>query len=872
MLMEKVLSLVNSLKYVRSSLVNDPESGECFVLYGTEGSGRNVLLNMIDEAGKAEGFEVYRARTYSQSEIIKYQAFNEIVNQIEKTFKRRTMNEIIDSFYSLFENSKGRKILIIVDGIENMNESSKNLFLFLSRMTKRANFKLIGSFETNIDRIRTSSQRFLDVIGSEDYLKIIVLQKVGIDDFNFVLKHGKYKLPESFMIELYRLVNGNIQSLTYALSYYEEEGIINSNRELEEVTYRFFPIPPTIEMYYTRFLNSLNDNELQLTLVLAVIGEEVTFRFLAKMLSMKEESAEKYMEKAEKAGIVLKDGHNFSISSNKVSDFIIENVPKVRGKNLSPKISETEQFQELPILTRLRVLLLMKDYAKIASILEKTWKEIVADSSSQDYLLEFLTEIKGRFDDNLNMIIDRLICESYYISGKYDEALTCYGNITLTEEDIKPRIFLSNIYSRLGRNDESLAIADTLLKEKSLSDRDRSRILVSKAETFYRTRKHNEAEKAAEEALKIATEQKDQGTMAMAYNVMGNLAIEKFNLDDALSFYNKSIKINKKLRKWDQTSRNLNNMAILKSFKGEFKESIEMLRELIENSYITGNITSRAYAMYNITEIYHMIGERELCQNHIPQAIKLVSISKDKNLAYLFNRFLSIFYLENLDYQKSKAAIEEAISIAEFTKIPDRVALGKAMLKVIDSIFTQSRNHETDVLLTADYEINDEFLPVFYTISSIYFLINNEIENYEIALQKGISVSSLVGDFYGSRLVQISKALGLYLKREFKDLEKFLKSIPPPNTPVLFYNDVITSLQECLNYINTGERLKINDKISEFKPEGGLSTLIIQMIYLMADYLKNNDREKFELAISIIRKGGLTTNIGIKGENSNVKR
>lgn len=870
--MEKVLSLVNSLKYVRSSLVNDPDTGECFILYGTEGSGRNVLLNMISEAGNAEGFEVYRARTYSQSEIIKYQAFNEIVNQIEKTFKRRTMNEIIDSFYNLFENSKGRKILIIVDGIESMNESSKNLFLFLSRMTRRANFKLIGSFETNIDRIRTNSQRFLDVIGADDYLKIIVLQKVGIEDFSFVLKYGKYKLPESFMLELYRLVNGNIQSLTYALSYYEEEGIINSNKELEEVTYRFFPIPPTIEMYYTRFLHSLKDNELQLTLILAVIGEEVTCRFLSRILSMKEDSVEKYMEKAEKAGIVLKDGHNFTISSNKVSDFIIDNVPKVRGDNLSSKIPETVEFQELPILTRLRILLLMKDYAKIASILENTWKDMVSDSSSQDYLLEFLKEVRGRFDDNLNMIIERLICESYYFSGKYDEALTCYGNIKLKDEDIKPRIFLSNIYSRLGRNDESLAIADNLLKEKALSPSDRSRILVSKAETFYRIRKHNESELAAEEALKIATEQKDQGVMAMAYNVMGNLAIEKFQLDEALSYYNKSIRINKKLRKWDQISRNLNNMAILKSFKGEFNVSIEMLKELIENSYITGNITSRAYAMYNITEIYHMTGEKELCQNHILQAIKLVSISKDKNLSYLFNRFLSIFYLENLDYSRSRSAIQEAISIAEFTKIPDRVALGKAILKVIDSIFTQNRDHETDSLLTADYEINDEFLPVFYTISSIYFLINGEIENYQKALQKGIDVSNLVGDFYGSRMVEISKAIGFYLKREFKDLERFLKTIPPPNTPVLFYNDVITSLQECLNYINTGERLRINDKISEFRKEGGLSTLIIQMIYLMADYLKNNNREKFELAISIIRNAGLATNIGFKGETSNGKR
>jgi hypothetical protein len=276
--------------------------------------------------------------------------------------------------------------------------------------------------------------------------------------------------------------------------------------------------------------------------------------------------------------------------------------------------------------------------------------------------------------------------------------------------------------------------------------------------------------------------------------------------------------------------------------------------------------------MYNITEIYHMTGEKELCQNHILQAIKLVSISKDKNLSYLFNRFLSIFYLENLDYSRSRSAIQEAISIAEFTKIPDRVALGKAILKVIDSIFTQNRDHETDSLLTADYEINDEFLPVFYTISSIYFLINGEIENYQIALQKGIDVSNLVGDFYGSRMVEISKAIGFYLKREFKDLERFLKTIPPPNTPVLFYNDVITSLQECLNYINTGERLRINDKISEFRKEGGLSTLIIQVIYLMADYLKNNNREKFELAISIIRNAGLATNIGFKGGTSNGKR
>lgn len=870
--MEKVLSLVNSIKYVRSSLVNNPGTGESFILYGTEGSGRNVLLNMIHEAGSAEGYEVYRARTYSQSEIIKYQAFNEIVNQVEKKFKRRTMNEIIDSFYNLFEKSNERKILIIIDGIEDMNDASRNLFLFLSRMTQRANFKLVGSFESNIERTRANSQKFLDVIGSEDYLKIVVLQKVGIEDFNFVLKHGKYRLPESFMLELFRLVNGNIETLTYALSYYEEEGIINKNRELEEVTYRFFPIPPTVEMHYNRFLHSLSDNDLQITLLLAVIGEEVNHRFLAKLLGIKEDSVEKYLEMAQKAGIVLKDGKNYSIRSNKVSDFIIENVPKIRGKGLKDKISESDEFQELPILTRLRILLLMDDFRKIESLLSEKWPVLVTDSNSQDYLLEFLKVIKGRFSDEMNMIIERLICESYYVSGKYDEALSCYGNVKLKRDDIKPEIYISNIYSRLGRNEESLSIIDNLLKQNLLSGSDRAKILVSKAETYYRIKKHNEAEEAGLEALKIADENKDQSVMAMAYNILGNLAIEKFHLEDALSFYNKAIKINKKLRKWDQTSRNLNNIAILKSFTGKFTESIEILKELIENSYITGNIISRAYAAYNITEIYHMIGEKELCANQLQQSIKLVTISKDKNLAYLFYRFLSIYYLENLDYQRSKAAIQEAISIAEFTKIPERIAIGKAMLKVIDSIFTQERNRETDNLLISDYEINDEFLPVFYTIASIYFLVNGEFENYQRALEKGTNVSNLVGDYYGSRLVEIARALGLYVEKRFADLEEFIKTIPPPKTPVVFYNDVITSLQECLNHMKTGERLKINEKIGEFRPEGGLSTLIVQMIYLFADYLKDNNRDNFELAVNIIRKSGLTTKITILGESYNGKR
>ncbi|MHB8562148.1 MAG: hypothetical protein ACYDAP_13510, partial [Thermoplasmataceae archaeon] len=141
-----------------------------------------------------------------------------------------------------------------------------------------------------------------------------------------------------------------------------------------------------------------------------------------------------------------------------------------------------------------------------------------------------------------------------------------------------------------------------------------------------------------------------------------------------------------------------------------------------------------------------------------------------------------------------------------------------------------------------------------------------------VALEKGINVSNLVGDFYGSRLVEIAKAIGLYLERKFTDLDDFLKTLPPPKTPVVFYNDVVTSLQECLNHIKTGERLKINEKITEFRHEGGLTTLIVQVIYLMADYLKDNNRENFEIAVNIIRKSGLTTSINTPGESSNGKR
>ena len=56
-----------------------------------------------------------------------------------------------------------------------------------------------------------------------------------MDDVKTLLREEGYRLEDAFVKDLVRLVNGDLNVLSYTLAYYKEEGFINPDGALNDV-------------------------------------------------------------------------------------------------------------------------------------------------------------------------------------------------------------------------------------------------------------------------------------------------------------------------------------------------------------------------------------------------------------------------------------------------------------------------------------------------------------------------------------------------------------------------------------------------------------------------------------------------------------
>lgn len=774
--MEKVLSFVAAIDYLQKSIVTESTVGESYIIIGNEGRGQREVLDYLEREIVDEGFRIFRSSSFSQNEMLKYQPFNEILNQISNQFKNRDLNDIISELHNYLSKNNDGKTLFFIDGLEFSTEGTRDLFVFVSRLTKKLNFKIIGTYRTREEHLGSSGHNFLDLISYEDHLRMLILQKPSLDDVKFALHQEGYKLPESFIIEVFRLINGNMSTLKYVLRYYEDIGIINKEKEVDEVIYRFIPIPPTVEIYYEKILSDFTEQELEVVQLMVILQEEMTTDFISQLSGLSKEKVLRTLEKLEMHKIVEENNFRYSMINEKFGDFLSKKISRSRKKLISSSILESEAFNELPLRTKLSLMEKSGNYEEIETVISKNWKELPREFNSSHEIVSFLDNISGHIEDPMTRLkSDLILCDSLYLSGNYEQARVCYESKDFSVIDkFEPRINLSNILSAMGRHKPALELTKSLLSNSDLTDRYRAMVLVSQAEDYFRLKNYDESMKLSNEAYNIAREENVPEVVSRSLHNMGNVKAELFEFDAALRMYNEALEINKRLGLWDQVSRSMNNIAIIKSYMGSFEESIHILKEIIDNSYITGNLKSRAFGMYNLIEIYHIAGRNEESFSYMATASKLIRLVGDQNLIYLYNRFLSIYYFENLQFDHALATIDEAISASIQAQNPQWTEIATGLKEMLLSLMNRTEASVPIESLLKDYKVNDEFLPAFYSLASYYFLVKRDSKSADLAVEKALKSAQEVGDYHAIAQSRMASAIVMLCEGRTEELkEKF---------------------------------------------------------------------------------------------------
>ncbi|HLH86706.1 MAG TPA: tetratricopeptide repeat protein, partial [Thermoplasmataceae archaeon] len=328
-----------------------------------------------------------------------------------------------------------------------------------------------------------------------------------------------------------------------------------------------------------------------------------------------------------------------------------------------------------------------------------------------------------------------------------------------------------------------------LVSKNDLSPKIMGNALVLQSLNYYDLGMLDEQLAVSEEALRIAEEYGLEDVIADALNGIANVKIKKYEIDEAEALYKKALDINRRLRKMDRILLTNNNLAIIWSYKGQMKESADLLKEVIEGSYITGDIQSRAYASYNISEIYFNAGEFGEAMKYIPYALKLVQKLNDTNLSFPFYRFLVTISISLFRLRMAKQYVGELLSVANVVGDQRMIRQAEGLNTLIGVIEGNVPENTLDSFFDIELREGDDYTPIWYSIGVMHFSLSRKLNKAEECLKKSREAAQHLGDYYGSLISHVAEIYILLAKGDSEKILSFIRDMRESGRKLLIFEN-----------------------------------------------------------------------------------
>ncbi len=839
--MEKNLSISSVPGFITGSIKTSSGS---YLIVGDRFIGKRELLDIVGRDLKRSGITVISENMTSYGEFYRYQAVNDLLNQATGTEKNRDKKEIIED-YNEFLSGLKKKTVFIVNDIDKINNESRNMLLYICRVSSGRDISFIGTF--SFDRSEMSYNKFIEFISSENYMNVIKLERPKDEDIAYIIREMGYKLPDNFLKELNRLTNSNIENIKYALRYYQTIGVIDQKKEVNEISFRYFPVPPTTEMYFDSITSSLEKKQKTILYILSIVGGELKEDVLGSIMGAKPESIFKSCSKLIDSGLLNVSGDSFSINGEKIKKIILKNASGNDILNAYNRIVRSTYFPKMPIPQRLNTLLFLKKYDDIKKILESERENVIKSFSSLDDLTEILEKTinDGKIQSDSAYY---LLCRSYYLKGEMKNAMECYESHDFSNIDCERTIMdRFNIYRTLGYKEKALDLLD-YASSKFDDERLRIRINYEKTAFKYYYERSNIKVEEIQNVMDQAKKMHYDDIYAKSLTLLGNLELSIFNYEKAMSAYKEAVSIDQKIMEYSDVSKNLNNMTLIHVYTGKYDMAISILKELIESTYTTGDLIARIYALYNLSEIYYVIGHQRYAESYIPLMLKLLDVTGDKTVAFYIHRFMILYKSGLFDLKK---AIEYA-SLAE-EEAPDEKkremvhGLGEIM-----KYFEYGSSESIDNIVFGDGLFDDDYASFFYIYSAYYYLFNDEKENAMRAIELAKKAAAQMNISYNIVNTEMHNAILLLAENRIDDFAKNFISLTPPGTGLKYYDETYDIFRAI--YQDDSDAL-INSKyriIEEDYPRGSLKDLIPILLNAYALMKIAGKKEDFQHILNII--------------------
>ncbi len=118
----------------------------------------------------------------------------------------------------------------------------------------------------------------------------------------------------------------------------------------------------------------------------------------------------------------------------------------------------------------------------------------------------------------------------------------------------------------------------------------------------------------------------DDLALGELHNTMGNVLLAKGRLDEALQFFQSSLKLFQEVGTLTRIARELNNIGVIHAIKGEFNEALEQFEKSLEQYQQIGSQQDVAMALNNIGNIHFDQGNYHLALEYYTKSLEIYRV------------------------------------------------------------------------------------------------------------------------------------------------------------------------------------------------------------------------------------------------------
>jgi len=229
------------------------------------------------------------------------------------------------------------------------------------------------------------------------------------------------------------------------------------------------------------------------------------------------------------------------------------------------------------------------------------------------------------------------------------------------------------------------------LLEKVRDKQEKANILTELGRIFYHLGEINKALKYYEKALKLDKELGSKEGMAADLGNIGTVYGIKGELDKALEYFRKALKLNEELGRKEGMANQLGNIGTVYGIKGELDKALEYFENALKLNEELGRKEGMANQLGNIGTVYKTKGELDKALEYHRKALKLnEELGIKEGIAIQLRNIGDVYYTRG-EHDKALGYYKKAFK--SYKEMGIKIGTARTLIKIGD-VFTQKGDKE----------------------------------------------------------------------------------------------------------------------------------------------------------------------------------